>query len=345
MVDELQHDLLAEIASLYYELDLSQSEIGARLGLSRVKIYRLLKKAKEERVVQITINWPSDRHGALEDALCKTFALDKALVLKSAPQDFAPNSNGLGLRRLGQMAARHLAAILQDGMTLAVCLGRSSYEVINAFPQGTRARVNVAQAMGSIPFAIPELDSASLARQLALKLGGQILLLSSPLIVNSPAAASLLRSQPAIERTLKAARNADIALVGIGGISPETTHYIEAELITASQLRQLQADGAVGDIGGQFIQASGELHPCTLNQCVVSLSLDELRRIPNTSAVAAGPAKVRAILGALRSGVLNVLCTDQQTAAELVRLGETEISPSVAWSASTAEKSTGECYE
>ncbi len=324
MVQDPEYDLLAEIASLYYELDLSQSEIGERLGLSRVKVYRLLKKAKEARVVQITINWPIERDGGLEDALCKTFSLDRALVLNSAPQDFGANGQGIGLRRLGQVAARYLATILQDGMTLAVCLGRSSYEVINAFRPGAQVRVNVAQAMGSIPSAIPDLDSAALARQLARKLGGQILLLSSPLFVNSPAAAELLRSQPAIERTLQAARNADIALVGIGGIDPGTTHYVEADLITADQLRRLEAEGAAGDIGGQFIRESGELHPCTINKCMIGLTLDELRRIPNTIAVAAGTAKVRAILGALRSGVVNALCTDQQTAAELARLGRVE---------------------
>ena len=175
--------------------------------------------------------------------------------------------------------------------------------------------------MGSIPSAIPDLDSSALARQLARKLGGQILLLSSPLFVNSPEAAELIRSQPTIERTLQAARNADIALVGIGGIGPDTTHYVEAELITADQLRQLESDGAAGDIGGQFIRESGELHPCAINKCMIGLTLDELRRIPNTIAVAAGTAKVKAILGALRSGVVNAFCTDQQTAAELVRLG------------------------
>lgn len=333
MVEDLQYDLLAEVASLYYEQDLGQAEIGQRLGLSRVKVYRLLKKAREAQVVQITIHWPIDRDSRLEEELCACFGLDKALVLKSAPQDFGPNGAGLGLRRLGQMAARHLAMTLRDGMTLAVCLGRSSYEVINAFQPGTRTRVNVAQAMGSIPTAIPDLDSAVLTRQLARKLGGQILLLSSPLIVNSPAAAALLRSQPVIERTLHAARNADIALVGIGGITPDTTHYVEAELITADQLRQLEAEGAVGDTGGQFIHESGRLHPGAINKCIIGLTLDELRRIPNTIAVAAGTAKVKAILGALRSGVLNALCTDQQTAAELVRLGKAAPSPRVARSA------------
>jgi len=324
MVDELQHDLLAEIASLYYEQELSQSEIGDRLGLSRVKVYRLLKKAKLAGVVEITIHWPVERDAALEDLLRRTFGLDRALVLKSGPQEFGRNGQGVGLRRLGQMAAGYLGTALQDGMTLAVCLGRSSYEVINAFRPAARVRVNVAQAMGSIPSLIPDLDSAVLARQLARKLGGQIQLLSSPLIVNSPAAAQLLRSQPVIERTLRAARGAHIALVGIGGISADTTHYLDAELMTADQLRQLEADGAVGDIGGQFIRETGELDLCALNECMISLTLEDLRSIPNTIAVAAGTAKVKAILGALRSGVLNALCTDQQTAEELVRLVQQE---------------------
>jgi len=57
---------------------------------------------------------------------------------------------------------------------------------------------------------------------------------------------------------------------------------------------------------------------------MISLTLEDLRSIPNTIAVAAGTAKVKAILGALRSGVLNALCTDQQTAEELVRLVQQE---------------------
>ena len=321
MLDEIHHDLLAQIASMYYEQELSQSEIGARLGLSRVKVYRLLKEAKEAQVVQVTINWPVERDARLEKALCQTFGLDLALVMNSTPQDVPRRGDETALRRLGQMAARYLERALEGGMTLAVCLGRSTYEVINAVRPGTHARVNVAQAMGSIPYAIPELDSAVLARQLAHKLGGQVLLLSSPLMANSPAAAAVLRSQPGIERTLQAARNANIALLGIGGINPETSHYVRAELITAQQLCQLEAEGAVGDLGGQFVRASGELHPCAINDCMIGLTLDELRRIPNTVAVAMGPDKGKAILGALRSGVLNVLCTDDQTAVELARLG------------------------
>ena len=53
-----QRELLAQVASLYYEEEMTQDAIAKQFGLSRIKVYRLLKKAREEQVVQITIHWP-----------------------------------------------------------------------------------------------------------------------------------------------------------------------------------------------------------------------------------------------------------------------------------------------
>ncbi|HLE51915.1 MAG TPA: sugar-binding transcriptional regulator [Anaerolineales bacterium] len=322
MIDENHHELLAQVASLYYEHEKSQNEIAKELGLSRVKIYRILKEAREEGVAKIVINWPIDRDSQLEENLSQVFHLKKAMVFKSTLQDGASS-----LQRLGQMTARYLEMILEDGMTLTVCLGRSTYEVINAVRPTFRSHINVAQAMGSIPFAIQELDSAALARQLAQKLGGQVLYLSSPLVATSPEAAAMLRSQPLIERTLNASRNADIALVGIGGLNPRNSRYVQADLITAQALIELEQEGAVGDIGGQFFTQSGGLYPCKYNQCMIGLSLEEMKQIPNTIAVAMGKDKVKAILGGLHTGVIDVLCTDHSTAREVLQLELSAPSP------------------
>ena len=67
------HDLLARIAALYYDEEKSQDAIGKELGLSRVKVYRLLKEAKEAGVVQVLIHWPIERNAELEQALVQRF--------------------------------------------------------------------------------------------------------------------------------------------------------------------------------------------------------------------------------------------------------------------------------
>jgi DNA-binding transcriptional regulator LsrR (DeoR family) len=298
---------------MYYEQDMTQSQIAERLGLSRVKVYRLLKEARAEEFVQIVINWPTSRDHQSEQAVRRAFGLKEALVLQSGQSGASPILN-----QLGQLGARYLEHLLQDGMTMAVCLGRSTYEVIHAIRPGFRARVHVSQAMGTMPFALQEVDSASLARHLAAKLGGDVRYLSSPLMADSPEAADVLRAQRDIRGTLDAARAADVALVGIGNLDPAHSGFVKAGFIAPEDMMQLLAAGAVGDIAGQILTADGHLHRCDYNRRVIGITLDELRHIPTTIAVAAGLDKARAILAALRTGAVNVLCTDDATAAAVL---------------------------
>jgi deoxyribonucleoside regulator len=315
MIDENHRELLAQVASMYYDQEMTQSVIGEDLGLSRVKVYRLLKQAREEQIVQITIHWPIKRDIDLEKALLQAFDLKEAMVLATNPEN-----QPTALRRLGQLGARYLEQVLKDGMTMAVCVGCSTYEVIHAIRPGFRARIDVAQAMGSVPLADEAFDSVALARELAQKLGGQVLYLSSPLMADSPVAAEVLRSQSSINRTLSAARGADVALLGIGNLDPAISGFVKAGSITADELLGLAEDGAIGDIGGQVFTSNGELHPGDYNQRIIGLTLDELKHIPLTSAAAAGREKAGAIQGALRTGVIDILCTDDQAAREILQL-------------------------
>ncbi len=311
----MNENLLARVASYYYHDELTQSEIAERLGISRVKVYRLLKEAHAEGIVQITINWPTSRNTQLEQRLREMFDLREALVLDTQQIE------GPALRHIGQLGARYLEDILEDGMTMTVCLGRSTYEVIDAIRPGFRAHVHVAQAMGTMAFAPQELDSATLARQLAIKLGGEVSYLSSPLMADSAEAAIVLRAQRDIQRTLTAARSADVALVGIGNLDPATSGFVKAGFITAEELMALVEQGAIGDIAGQIITQSGALHPCNHNQRLIGITLAELHAIPTNIAVAVGREKAAAILGALRTGAVNVLCTDSITATDMLEAG------------------------
>lgn len=315
MPESSQHDLLAQVASMYYEQDMTQTEIGAQLGLSRVKVYRLLKQARAEQVVQITITWPIQRDPELEKQLVQTFGLKEALVLKTLSPNRAP-----ALQPLGQLAAHYLERVLTDGSTMAVCLGRSTYETINAISPDFQAKVRVAQAMGSMPFAMQEVDSATLARHLAQKLDGEVLYLSSPLLADSIEAAEVLRRQRDINRVLMAAREADVALLGIGNLDPVNSGFIKAGFITPDELADLVASEAVGDVAGQIYTLEGQLYPCDYNQRVIGISLAELRQISTTLAVAMGQAKAKAILGGLRTRAINVLCTDDNAAREVLEL-------------------------
>jgi len=310
-----KHELLARVATLYYEEELTQNQIADRLGLSRVKVYRLLNEAKATGVVRIIIDKPVRRNTELEEELVHRFGLRQALVAQTAGL-----TSTQALQQVGQLGARYLEEILKDGDTIAVCLGRSTYEVVKAIRPGCRSGVRVAQAVGSIPFAMPELDSSAVAHQLAQKLGGEVMILPSPYMADSPDAAEVMRAQSDIERTLAAARQADVALVGIGNLDPATSRFLAGGSMSADELAALASAGAVGDIAGRIYTLDGQLHENEYNRRVIGITLAELERIPTTIAAAAGNDKSRAILGALRTGVIDVLCTDDGAARGIIAL-------------------------
>ena len=63
---------------------------------------------------------------------------------------------------------------------------------------------------------------------------------------------------------------------------------------------------------------SGQEHDNQYNKRIIGITLDNLRRIPTVIVVAAGMEKAKAILGALRSQAIDVLCTDDQAARTIL---------------------------
>ena len=300
---------------MYYESEMTQNDIATALELSRVKVYRLLKEARESQVVRILIDWPMKRALDLESQLVDQFDLDRALVLQTGATD-----STLLLRQMAQLAARYLEGALVDNAALSICFGSTTYEVINAIHADFQANVKVMQATGSLSQALKEFDSSALTRQLAQKLGGEALYLSSPLLADDAGAADVIREQAVVAQALAQVRRADIALVGIGDLDPATSGFVRAGVAGSAQLRSYRERGAVGDMAWQIFDSAGRLFPCELNQRIIGLTLAELRAVRQTVAVAVGLNKAGAIRGALHTGAINTLCTDEETAARVLQM-------------------------
>src|SRR5262249_52948885 len=85
---------------------------------------------------------------------------------------------------------------------------------------------------------------------------------------------------------------------------------------------ELSRLGAIGDICFRYYDAEGAPVKSPLMQRVIGIEPASLRKAHRVVGVAGGRRKLRAILAALRGGWINVLITDQRTAASL--LGEKE---------------------
>jgi DNA-binding transcriptional regulator LsrR (DeoR family) len=309
--------LLAKVASLYYEKNLTQAEIAQRLNISRPQVSRLLAEGRQEGVVEIIIHHPTAKSASLEQDLLESFALKEVKILASGHLGYTQLSE-----RLGVVAARHMEERLQDGMILGISWNTGVYQVVNALRAARQKKVTVVQLTGAVGSINPLIDGPDLTRWLAQTLGGQYKYLPAPLLVESPATREALLQDRSIRESLALLDQMDMALIGIGSLSPARSSLLLAGYITEAQLREIIRQGGVGDVCSYHYDLRGKVLPLELHQRLIGVSLETLKKTPYVIGVGGGIDKASAVLGALRLGVIDCLVTDEIAARAVIKMSK-----------------------
>jgi len=311
-------DFLARIAEDYYIGGHNQDEIAVRYHISRSYVSRLLRRARETGIVEIRIHREVPRDPGLEAELTRRYRLVHSLVVAESSSDPAET-----LRLAGRLAAGLLERVLSPDSTLGLAWGNGVRAVVTALAPGRLRARRVVQMFGGLSTAPAEIMSGELITEAARALGAQPDRLHAPWIVESADLARALREQPDIASVLRRAASAEVALVGIGatGLGSSALLFNERYL-SAREMEEVAACGAVGDICGRLFDSQGDPCQASVMARVVGLELERIRRIPLVIGVATGRPKARAILAALRGGLIRGLVTDSQVAREILRLAE-----------------------
>lgn len=307
---------MTEVAKLYYYEDLTQDQIGEVLGLSRQKVSRLLRRAREEGLVQVRVLEAQKETEILENRLRERFGLRDVRVATTFSQDAETVT-----KRIAQVAASYLRGIIEPHTSLGVAYGKTLFAMVPFLVPRPVSGFQVVQIMGGYGKLKGDVVAVELARALAQNFGGSVVYLLAPAFAKDAEARNAILQDERIARVLELARKVDIALVGIGGVTSSST-LLDTGDIYPHEVDELIAQGAVGNICGNFYDVRGKEIRCQADSRRISLTLEDLQRIPRVIGVAGGAGKLEAILGALRGGYVNILITDDVTAAML--LGEEE---------------------
>ncbi len=301
-VDEVE--LITRAAWHYYNDGLTQNQIADMLGVSRIKVSRLLEKGRQSGLIELRINSPYAGCLTLQQELISAFGLVDSRVVPDNPElEVAP--------RIGRAAASFLIQKLQRDDLLAIGWGEATSTALRytapVFPHSNIALVSltggVSAYIGTTGLYGPQSNAH---------------LIPTPLRVSSAELAEMLRREPYVSHVLDMAATARMGLIGVGAVSSTAT-LVRYGYCTSGEIELFQRRGAVGDILGYFYDADGEIIDLDLHKHVVAVRPDDLRKIPNLAAAAAGQHKIDAILGLLRGRLANILVTDQATATELLR--------------------------
>lgn len=310
--------LLIRIAEMYYLEDKNQSQISKELNIHRSTISRLLKKSREEGIVQITINYDKDESYELEKTIAEKFNLQRAIVVR-ATSDMKEE------QRLATMVAatdEYLDKILQGNQIIGVSWGGT----MAAFAENMRSReieniLCLPMIGGPAGRLISDYHVNTITYEIAKKLNGKALLIDAPAFPETKELKMALMNNEFNQELVQLWQKIDIAIFGIGspGLSGKQTWK---DFYGGNRTKELIHQEVVGDVISRFYNEAGDHLLEENDDEIIGARLEDLMAVKTRIGLAESKNKAPAILGALRGKYLNVLVTTDETAREILRLDQ-----------------------
>jgi DNA-binding transcriptional regulator LsrR (DeoR family) len=313
-----QQRLVTKIAWLYHVRNVRQRDIAARLGISQSRVSRLLDLAVDAGIVRITVAAPEGLHAEVEERLERRYDLREVHVFDVS--DDGGDDDGQLVESLGQLLAARLQFQPLEADIVGFTSWSRSLRATVAALQPARGSVGcVVEMLGDVGPVTVQHEAAEATRHLAELTGAQPLFLRTPgVVANRQVKETLLAYDPDAKRVLELLDRMDVALVGIGTCRIVSPLVAGDNFFTEEQFAHARSLGAVGEVNLRFIAADGSPVATELDELVVGVTLEQLRKTGRVLAVAGGPSKYQAVRAALLGGWINALVTDLATAQFLM---------------------------
>lgn len=304
--------IIYKVVRAYYEDGLTQQEIGNKYGISRMKVSRMLSRALKDKIVQIKINAPTETYHDLEHQIEAKYSLKEAVVVDTGTDD----QNEV-IASIGRAAAKYLNASLQGHEIIGLTWGKALLSMVNAVSPDHFPELQVVQMLGGLGEPEAGFHGADLTRRMAEKFSTKPRLIHAPGIVRSRDLCNELIDDIQVRNTLQLAARADIAVVGIGLFGSGSPILKSDSILSKEDKNLLVSKNVIGDISFRFFDAQGQYVTSEIDERIVGLSIDQIKKIPRIIGIAGGKDKYKIIKSALMGNLIHVLITDNQTAEKL----------------------------
>lgn len=304
MAINYEDSLVVKTAWYYYIENMTQQKISEKLGISRMKVIKLLEKARQEGVIQFRIQQDNTQRMQLEGQLAKMWGLKDVFVVPTPPEEDNINET------IAQATAMYLSDRISENCFINMGYGDTPSRILNHLATMSKFPVSIVSLTGGVSYYLPNTQSNIF--------NAKLYLLPAPLLVSSKEMVTAMMQEPSIVEIFRMVSLASITLVGIGGIGEDAT-ILKNGILSKNDFLYLSMQGAVGDVLSHFIDKDGNLVHTNVEERLLSTPLDTLKKLDNVIGVAAGPSKVNAIRAALRGKYLDILITDEDTARQLIK--------------------------
>ena len=250
---EIESDTHVRIAWLYYAEGLTQDAVAQLLGITRVRVVKILNQCRQDGTVQIRVVPRLAHCSKAERALEARYGLERAIVVP-APQREA-SVNGL----IGSVTGQYLDEVLADGMAIGLGWGETLSASLSQIPRRRFDDMTIVSLLGGLT-EVSSVNPSEFAWRFADRLGARCYMMAAPVFAPDARTRDALVGHPGIGQVFDRARRLDLAIVSVGNLSPDST-ILKYALLQREEWSSLEQAGAVGDVLCRFIDAQGA--PCS----------------------------------------------------------------------------------
>lgn len=309
-----ERERMTSAATMYYMQGETMEAVAGRLGTSRSSVSRLLKEARAQGIVQITVT-DQAQQSAEGSALREIFGVEAHVVPVRGT-----SSPMTRLNSVAKAAAQMISGWMSDGAVLGLAWGNTLTAVVPHLPPRPLSGAVVVQLNGTATASSTGLTDANhLLSRAAEAFSAEIQPFPTPAFFDYAETKQLLWRERAVRRIVELQHQADIAVFGVGVPGGEiSSHLYVGDFLTQQDVRGLESERVVGDICTVFYREDGSWEDIAINARASGPSARDLAAVPRRVCVVAGRPKVRGTLGALRSGAITDLVVDDLTARALL---------------------------
>jgi deoxyribonucleoside regulator len=304
---------IAKISRLYYIEGLTQQNIADKLKISRTKVSRYLTRARKAGIVEITINHTPEDFSNMEYQIEKKYRIRECIIVDTLEND------GEIIRSMGERINNLLGRLLDNGSYIGIGWGYSMRELSRYINIVDKSDIKVVPMIGGLGRTGTGVHTNSVAKRIADRVGGISYMIHSPAVMDSRKVKQIMEKDSNVRAIMDMSEKIDTALIGLSDLGSEST-LIKTGSFSEEDFRYLRRLGVVGDVNLIFIDREGRHVPNKIDERIVRVPLERLKKIKNVISVAFGKRKLEVLTAALRGHIINILLTDKDTAKYILRV-------------------------
>ncbi len=300
-----EFQLMVDIAVDYYLKGKTQNEIAKEYYISRPKVSRILKKARENGIVEIRINYDNGNFNKLQRDIKRLFNVKNVFIVPTL------STYDETLEEVCKKAAEKLNSKIKNNTTIGISWGRSLRTTVKYIKQKNVNNVNIVELFGTLDYHKDFNAITNASSELSDKLGARLYPLPAPIYINDKRARDTIKQTPLVANTLAKIDDVDVIITSLGVVSSNGKSVLWDSYPDSEIKNQVQDNSGVGFILAHFFNINGEFLELNCNNELIGINKEQISQKP-IFLLCAGIKKAKALYGALRGKMVDTLVCDEE---------------------------------